>query len=129
MGECRCVDEQCDTEQHHEDLSLRGGYANDRIEEAGVYEKTADNLVWNLDEYLGKNEGFPAVSFAGSFSDFVQVTLSDKVRLDLLDNSTEERGHHKKTVENILHPLLRHISIVEGETDEKASRDAKNEFC
>lgn len=97
MGGYRRVDEQCDTEQHHKDLSLRGGYANDRKEEAGVYEKTADNLVWNLDEYLRKNEGFPVVSFAGSLSDFVQVTLSDKVRLDLLNNSTEKRCHHKKT--------------------------------
>lgn len=57
--------------------------AHDRVVEAGIHENASKSLPGDLDNDVGNDESLPRIGLARSFSNFVQVTLGDEVRLDL----------------------------------------------
>ena len=61
-----------------------------------------EDLVWYLDEDVGDEERRPAIGFARTFADLVQISLSDEARHDLLDQSREDGGQHEDTEYNVL---------------------------
>ena len=50
---------------------------------ACIGENTGDDHIRNLNDEVGEKEGHPGIGFAGSFANFVKISLSDKERLDL----------------------------------------------
>ena len=57
--------------------------AHDGVVEASPDEDSCEDLVGDLDDDVGDDEGFPGVSFAGPFSDLVERSLRDEMRLNL----------------------------------------------
>ena len=83
----------------------------------GEDEDAGEDLVGDLDDHVGDEEGLPAVGFAGSLADLVERALADEKRHDLVDQRGEDRSDHEHGEEHVLHALLGSIGIVERESN------------
>lgn len=83
MGEGARVDEKLDDEK--QDEALAGGVldADNGVVEAGEGEDAREDLVGDLDDDVGDQEGLPRVDLAGALTDFVERALRDEQGLDL----------------------------------------------
>jgi hypothetical protein len=83
MCKCAGVDEELDQEEQNHTLSQRGLDTLDSIVVRAEDQNGQDNVVRDLNNDVGKNEGLPGVCFAGSLANFVKRTLVDEERHNL----------------------------------------------
>jgi len=75
-------------------------------------------LPWYFDHNVRQHERLPRIGLSGTFSHFVQGTLCDEVRHDLLRELTENGKEHEDGEHLILKTLLTEWRLEEDETDE-----------
>ena len=83
MCECASIDEELDKEEKNHALSQRGLDSLNSVVVGTENQNSQDDVVGNFDYDVCKDESFPGVRFAGSFTDFVKRTLVDKKRHNL----------------------------------------------
>jgi len=83
MCECAGVDEELDHVQQYDTLTCRGLNAFNGVVVRAEDEETENDLVGDLDDDVGDDEGFPTVGFAWAFADLVQGALCDEQGHDL----------------------------------------------
>lgn len=97
--------------------------------ESSKDQDTGNQLVRPLDDNVCEEERFPAVRLARSFSDFIERSLGDEERHDLLHDCAENGADHEQAVEHILHALQARVGIEERESNEQTRCGAQHELC
>ena len=90
------------------------------VETDGVVEAEKDNngheaVPGQFDDDVGEHEGLPAVSFAGSFANFVESALCNKVRHYLLHELAENGEEQEDGEHLVLEALLSKWRLEKGE--------------
>ena len=126
-GEGGCEKEEREKKEEHEPTALSDGVGGLRVAEEtdgvvpGNEEKEAGNgIPGEFDNDVGEHEGAPVVSFRGALAHFVEGTLGDEVRHDLLNELAENSENHEDGEELVLEALQTVFSAEEGKADEEA---------
>ena len=77
-------------------------------------------LPWKLNDDVTKHKCLPRIGLCWALPNFIQCSLNDKVRHDLLDELAEDGEQHENCEHLILETLLTELSLEEGESDEKS---------
>jgi hypothetical protein len=83
MCKCAGVDEEFDQEEQNHTLSQRGLNSLDSIVVRTEDQNSQDDIVRDLNNDVGQDEGLPGVCFARSFTNLVKRTLVDEERHNL----------------------------------------------